>query len=320
MLLALFSWAALALAPDPLAAYSRPARLITLADGRELNLVCMGTGAPTVLLEAGWSSWSLDWASVQARLAAGTRVCAYDRAGLGFSSPDSRPKTLKTVVDDEAAMLERAGIDGPLILVGHSKGANFVRAFAASHPERVAGMVLVDPGGPERDEAFAALDAEGEAKAVAEIDQALKRCLVRAKTGQFTIEGPQDALCFDEGEAGWSVELKAAYVALQRRPSFSETRLAEFRIRNDLPAAARGVAALGELPLIVLKADDSLNKAIPEPRRSELDRASKAVAADLAKLSQRGELRSVSGTGHMIAQDRPDAVVSAIEAVIAAAR
>lgn len=320
MLIVLFTLAVLALAPDPLSPYSQPAQLITLADGRKLNLVCMGTGAPTVLLEAGWSSWSLDWAPVQAALARRTRVCAYDRAGLGFSSPDPRPRTLKTVVEDVAQMLDRAGIKGPLVLVGHSKGATFARAFAGTYPSRVVGLVLVDPGSPERDVAFAALDPQGEAEAIAEIDRALARCVVRAQAGRFTVGRPEDAFCFDEGEADWNAALKTAYAALQRQIAFSETRLAEFRISNHLPASAQGPGALGDRPLIVLKADSALSEAIPEPRRSELDRASKAVAADLAKLSRRGELREVSGSGHMVAQDRPDALISAVEAVVAATR
>lgn len=318
MLAALFAWAVLTLAPDPLGPYSQPGRLVTLADGRKINLVCMGTGAPTVLLEAGWSSWSLDWAPVQATLAQRTRVCAYDRAGLGFSSPDPRPKTIGTVVEDEAQMLDRAGIEGPLVLVGHSKGATYARAFAEAYPDRVVGLVLVDPGSPERDAAFAALDPDGEARAFAEIDRALGRCVARAKVGRFTIAGPEDAFCLDEGEPNWNAKLKAAYAALQRQVFFSETRFAEFRMSNQLPSSAQGAGALGDRPLIVLKADNSLSKAIPEPRRSELDRASKAVAAHLAELSRRGELREVSGSGHMIAQDRPDAVISAVEAVVAA--
>lgn len=311
---------AAALITDPLTAYSKPGQLVPLADGRSLNLVCMGQGAPTVLLEAGWSSWSLDWAPVQGLLARTTRVCAYDRAGLGFSSPGPMEKTSAGVAADAAEMLDRAGIKGPLVLVGHSKGAVFVRAFASAYPDRVAGLVLVDPGGPERDAAFFDLDAAGEAKARTEIDAALSRCVDRAKAGAFTVEGPQDALCVDDGEADWNANLKAAYRTLQHSVAYAQTRRAEIRIANDLPASARGAGALGDRPLIVLKAEDSLSKAIPEPRRLELDAAFKAVAADLAKLSRRGELRSVSGSGHMIAQDRPEAVIAAVEAVVAATR
>lgn len=315
----LFLVAGVAMA-DPLAPYAKPARLIRLADGRDLNLVCMGQGAPTVILDAGWSSWSLDWASVQAELARSTQVCAYDRAGLGFSTPDPMAKTLATVVADQAEMLDRAGIKGPLVLVGGSKAAVFVRAFTAAHPEQVAGLVLVDPGSPERDEAFNALDAEVEARALAEILQSLTRCVDRAKAGLLTTATPEDAFCLDEGEADWSAQLKASYRVLVHSVSYAETRLAEIRIDNALPPSARGEGALGDRPLIVLKSDQGLSKAIPEPRRSALDKASRAAAEDLAKLSRRGEFRLVANSGHVIANDRPDAVIAAIRAVVDGAR
>lgn len=316
MALALLAFAA-AVSLGP---YAKPAQLVRLHEGRTLNLVCMGQGAPTVVLEAGWSSWSLDWAPVQAAMARTTRVCAYDRAGLGFSSPDSKPKTLATVVADETEMLDKAGIDGPLVLIGHSKGAVFARAFTATHPDRVAALVLIDPGSPELDTAYFALDAASEAKARAEIDASLARCVDRAKAGVFVIEGPQDALCVDGGEDDWSPELKTAYVALQHSLAYAETRRAELAIANTLPVSALGAGALGERPLIVLKADNSLSEAIPEPRRGEMDRISKAVSADLAKLSRRGELRVVAKSGHMIVQDRPNAVIAAVRAVVEAVR
>lgn len=305
---------------DPLAPYAKPGQMVRLADGRDLNLVCMGQGSPTVLLEAGWSSWSLDWALVQAAIAKTTRVCAYDRAGLGFSTPGPLAKTLATVVADLTEMLDKAGIDGPWILVGASKAAVFVRAFTAAQPDGVVGLVLVDPGSPERDEAFQALDAAAEVGAVAEIQQGLARCIDRAQAGVFTIETPQDVFCLDEGEAAWSAQLKTAYQTLQHSVAYAETRLAEIRIDNALPASARGDGALGDRPLIVLKSDHGLSKAIPEPRRSQLDAAERLVAADLARLSRRGMLRPVAKAGHMIAADRPDAVIAAVEAVVVAAR
>lgn len=316
--LALLATSAIA---DPLALYAKPERLVRLADGREMNLICLGKGSPTIVLEAGWSSWSLDWAPIQASLAKTTRTCAYDRAGLGFSTPGSTVKTLASVVADEAEMLEKAGIAGPLVLVGHSKGAVFVRAFTAAHPDLVAGLVLVDPGSPERDDAFLALDPAAEAKAVTEIRASLARCVDRARAGVFTLNGPQDAFCIDdEGDPDWNPDLKAAYRALQHSVGFAETRLAEIEIANALPDSARVAGALGDRPLIVLRADQGLSHAIPEPRRSQLYAAEQMATADLARLSQRGEIRRVERSGHTIAHDRPDAVIDAVEAVVAASQ
>src|SRR6185369_2620624 len=81
-----------AAAPISMEAYAGPGRLVTLPDRRRINLRCMGHGSPTVLLEAGFGAWSFAWNKVQPAIARTTRVCAYDRAGYGFSSPGPLPR------------------------------------------------------------------------------------------------------------------------------------------------------------------------------------------------------------------------------------
>lgn len=122
--------------------------------GRRLHLVCAGTGSPTYVLEAGAAGFVEMWQRVQAGLAAGARACAYDRAGLGASdgapggfTPDRVRRDLKTALD-------AAGEKGPFVLVGHSLGGIFVRAFAAAYPGDVAALVLVDPAHEDQLERF----------------------------------------------------------------------------------------------------------------------------------------------------------------------
>lgn len=121
--------------------------------GRKLRLVCAGpqsSDRPTVWLEAGAFGFSADFADLQAALAdRGLRVCAYDRAGLGFSDPGPRPRDSQAVVDDAVSLMDAAGVTGPVILLGHSMGGQHVRLLATQHPDRVAGLVLVDATTPE---------------------------------------------------------------------------------------------------------------------------------------------------------------------------
>jgi pimeloyl-ACP methyl ester carboxylesterase len=113
--------------------------------GHSLHVVCAGAGAPTVLLESGIAASSLSWAIVQPAVAAFTRVCAYDRAGLAWSEAPSRPRTFSRIVDELAMLVDRLAGPDRVILVGHSFGSFVVRSYAARAPERVAGLVLVDP-------------------------------------------------------------------------------------------------------------------------------------------------------------------------------
>ena len=110
----------------------------------KLHLNCTGAGSPAVVLESGFPGSSLDWSLVQPVTARFTRVCSYDRAGFGWSEAGKAPRSSQQIAEDLATLLSRANVTAPYVLVGHSLGGLYVRAFASKFPERVAGMVLVD--------------------------------------------------------------------------------------------------------------------------------------------------------------------------------
>jgi len=124
-------------------------RLIDVG-GRSLHMVEGGVegGGPAVIFESGISATSLSWTRVRTEVEGFARACSYDRAGLGWSDLASSPRTFSAILDDLRALLRAAGISPPYILVGHSFGGLIVRAFAARHPDDVAGLVLVDPLSP----------------------------------------------------------------------------------------------------------------------------------------------------------------------------
>lgn len=117
--------------------------------GYRLHIVCKGEGQPTVLLESASDMMSSDWYWVQETVAHRTKVCAYDRAGVGWSDAGPAPRDALQVSKELRLLTQKARINGPLILVGHSVGALYVQQFASDHPESVAGLVLVDPGHPD---------------------------------------------------------------------------------------------------------------------------------------------------------------------------
>ncbi len=125
--------------------YPPPGQLVDIG-GHRLHLSCVGTGTPTVILEAAAPGWSLYWSTVQPQLARTTRVCAYDRAGLGWSERGPLPRTGQRIAKELHRLLERAGIRGPYILVGHSLGGLVTRLYQHDYPQEVVGMVLVDAG------------------------------------------------------------------------------------------------------------------------------------------------------------------------------
>jgi sugar lactone lactonase YvrE len=114
--------------------------------GYSLYIHCSGQGSPTVILDAGYGGTSGNWGYIQPKIAQSTRVCSYDRAGLGYSDP--RPSGIQgdgtQIVKELNTLLLKAHIDGPYILIGHSMGGMELRLYAYTYPHDVAGMVLVD--------------------------------------------------------------------------------------------------------------------------------------------------------------------------------
>jgi len=123
--------------------YPAPGKLIDVG-GYRLHINCTGAGRTTVILDAGLGGSSLDWSRVQPGVATFTRVCSYDRAGYGWSDSGPKPRTSGRIVAELHALLVKAGIPGPYILVGQSFGGLNVRLYAYTYPQEVAGMVLVD--------------------------------------------------------------------------------------------------------------------------------------------------------------------------------
>ena len=126
-----------------------PGNLIDVG-GFKMHIYCMGQGNPTVILEALSGGFSSFWAWVQPEVAKQVRVCAYDRAGFGWSENDPEPVSPQRTAQNLHALLVNAGIEGPFVMVGHSIGGLYVREYAALYPQDVAGMVLLDSSHPDQ--------------------------------------------------------------------------------------------------------------------------------------------------------------------------
>jgi pimeloyl-ACP methyl ester carboxylesterase len=117
--------------------------------GHRLHIECAGTGSPTVVLQNGLGEMSASWSRITTQVSRTTRVCAYDRAGQGWSDDVDAPQDGVTIADDLHTLLERAGETGPYLIVGHSAGGPYSMIYADRYPDDVAGMVLLDSMSPD---------------------------------------------------------------------------------------------------------------------------------------------------------------------------
>jgi len=124
---------------DPVA----PGRRIDVG-GRKLHIHCTGSGSPAVVLVAGGGAYAIDWTLVQPRVAESTRVCSYDRAGLGWSDTGPADETVEQTISDLHGLLQASSERGPYVLVGASIAGIYIRAYQRAYPNEVAGLVFTN--------------------------------------------------------------------------------------------------------------------------------------------------------------------------------
>jgi pimeloyl-ACP methyl ester carboxylesterase len=264
--------------------YPPPGQLVDVG-GYRLHLNCTGTGDPTVVIVSGLGDWSTSWGgAVQPEVAKTTRVCTYDRPGLGWSDASSLPSDAAQFAKELHTLLQNADVPGPYVMVGHSLGGFIVRIFAHDYASEVAGVVLVDSMNPKQVTASLSnsLSQRSSFQAV----------LARFGIGRLLVKLPAIAPSLPAG-------YEAYYPHLARPQSF-QTSANEYR---ELPASAAEAAAVksfGDLPLIVLTAKLNDNPGWPEWQ------------TELLELSSNSQHLLAENSGHVIQFDEPDAAIASI--------
>lgn len=298
-----------------LTTFPPPGRMIPV-NGVNFHLNCMGSGVPTLILEAGLGESSLSWYPVQSRLAQHMRVCSYDRPGLGWSDLIDSPIEPEHVAKNLHALLNRADIPPPYGLVGHSHGGIYVRAFYHQFPEETQGIVLVDSAheqGPMHQYHYAARDYQKQAVLIAVAEPL-------ARVGLVRLMGVANA---DQQPSPLPTEVLVAKTAVQNRTDTARAVVNEITVmRRGLDPSTPPPGSLGALPLLTLTAGNLIDPKLVEREakrlgknveaEKELVRIKQAEQNDLARLSSKSLHIIVRNSGHFIMHDQADEFVSAV--------
>jgi pimeloyl-ACP methyl ester carboxylesterase len=282
--------------------------------GHRLHIYCMGRGRPTVILDAGLGDSSATWDLVQSEVANFTRVCAYDRAGLGWSEPSPEPRTSQNIVSELEALLARLHIAGPYVLVGHSFGGFNQRVFASRHRDQVAGMVLVDSSHPDQFDLF---------PPAARPESILPHLNVGVWTMPFG--GPrmwgwcQGDYTFPQEPEAWA-HIAPRAIALDCRLSTWRTMRAEEISIRESAREVKATGSLGDLPLIVLSHDPEMGAGFPPADAARAELLWTQMQEELKGLSTNSKRIVAKGSGHYVEVYRPELVVGAIEETVNSAR
>jgi pimeloyl-ACP methyl ester carboxylesterase len=279
--------------------------------GRRLHLNCTGSGSPTVIVENGGGSFSVEWALVQPEIAKHTRICTYDRAGYAWSERGPLLDGIEQIMDDLNLLLRTAKVDPPYIFVGASLGCIYSRAYHRRFPERVAGLVFVD--GTHDEGITFVVNGTRTPIGLLSADKLVDAFEEYRRVAPKPTAGPADAYPLNklpgplQRARHWALEkLISEAGLLPNSLAVAESWRQEFiALRRQRLSTAH---PLGSLPLTVLERSEGADESWHEKQ------------LQLAALSSEGRLIKAEKSGHMIHLYRPDLVLEAIQGVIASSR
>jgi pimeloyl-ACP methyl ester carboxylesterase len=279
-----------------------PGRMVNV-DGRKMHIFCTGEGSPTVILDSGLGDSYVSWRRVQPEIARFTRVCSYDRAGLGYSASSSQPRTSKVMAAELHALLQAAGVTPPYVLVGHSMAGFDVRLFASAYPSEVSGMVLVDASHPDQENRFSLelRSMEGSWQREAEFVEYTMAFGVPRMLGLCEDNPAQRA-----ADCNWHTARESA---------------AEMKAFPESAKETAATGTLGSMPLAVLSHDpDKPYTELPPDLARSTNVTWEKLQEELAHLSTRGTQAIAKNSSHYIQYDDPELVIATVHNIVEQAR
>jgi pimeloyl-ACP methyl ester carboxylesterase len=292
--------------------YPMPGLMIEV-NGHRMHLDCRGQGSPTVLLDAGLGDSASTWALVQPEVAKFTRVCSYDRPGLGWSEEWSGARDTRHVAAQLEDLLQQAHIAGPYLLVGHSFGGYNQLFFQSLHPDQVVGIVLVDSSHPDQGNRLPGITMEQYAAG-------MRWKVLGARFGVQRLMGwCRDDYTFPNAPQAWQ-QVAPVAIALDCRTPVFPTTVDELLAFRESGRQVATVTTLHALPLIVLSHDPQVGIGFPPEVSAEAEKQWDAMQEELRALSTNSKRIIARTSMHYVESYRADLVNEAIREVFTAAR
>jgi pimeloyl-ACP methyl ester carboxylesterase len=268
--------------------------------GFRLHLYCVGSGSPTVIIEAGLNDFSVGWRDIQSDVAESTRACTYDRAGSGWSDDDGEIPLPSHVAENLRTLLLNAQIDPPYVLVGHSWGGILICEFAAQSPETIASLVFVDSS---HENQFLGGSDEREVLPVG----FLRYCHAASFVGLTR-------LLRLRGDP-WSDDPDSRAMSLYRTHSCAAQLRSRYAASLSMAQSAPP-RDLGAVPIRVLTRGLADNPTDMSPEDVAWEETWLSLQSELANLSSNSRHEVVADATHFIQWNRPEVIVQTIEELL----
>jgi pimeloyl-ACP methyl ester carboxylesterase len=262
------------------------------------------------VLESGRGEDFTVWAKVQPALSRSTRTCSYDRAGFGWSEPQAGARDANSIATQLHALLLEAGITGPVVLMGHSAGGIYIRAYASQFPAAVAGLVFVDASTPEQ--------AHVMPPAVAALDQhsAFEYTIAKSMFALGIVRLGGQCTAIDPGFEAYAGWIRANTCV----PSQVDAYRREVAGWSSSLTETAHSGPYGDLPVLIFSRDPAQAKPPGFPMSAALFHQTNqlwdGLQENLKQLSTRSRRIVARRSGHYIHWDRPDLLNREVPALI----
>lgn len=285
--------------------YTAPGELVNIGTTR-LHVDCRGEGTPTVIIDTGLGESALEWLPVRQRVSHYTRVCLYDRAGYGWSEFGELPRSSSRIANELYLLLRQAGIDGRLVLVGHSYGGMNMQLFARRYPYLIAGMVLVDSSSPDQIGRLTLPHLDS-------VDSIRPRMMGGLATTEFLAKPMLPAVLDDDGPG------MLAALMMSRVYTMRTVANEYLNFKASARQVLRNKGRMPDVPLVVL------SRGQPDPGGDRTwaqgnEAQWRLLQAQLARLAPRTAHIVATRSGHAIHTTQPDLVTDAVTMVLDFAR
>lgn len=276
-----------------------PSGQLVDVDGHLMHIHCRGEGSPTVIMEQGLQGVSTAWDDITKEIASFTAVCAYDRAGLGYSEPIGHATRASEVAELLNKLLTGAGVDDETVLVGWSAGGLYVREYHRLYPDKTRAMLLVESGHEQQQRRLPPSSGSGP-------NAMLKIARFLAPIGLVRLGG------IVERQIMYSPvpdHLKPRLIALYEQSHVIQTMLNESESFTLDTQSEQPPASLGDLPLIVLTSGEQASSVEEQEARDDMQR-------ELASLSTNSRQVIAAESGHGIPYDQPELLLGSVRELV----
>ncbi len=291
-----------------LARFPAPGKLVDV-DGHLMHIHCQGQGSPTVVVEQGLQGVSLAWDEINQQIALMTRVCAYDRVGMGYSEPIDHPTRSSEVAELLHKLLLGAGVEDDLVLVGWSAGGIYIREFHRLYPKNVKAMLFAASSHEQQTNRLPKPPEGGP-------DDTLRIAKYLAPLGLVRLSGMVKGQI---ERAPVPDELKPQLIAIYHQSHIIEAMFNESEAFTLDIQASQPPDSLGNLPLTVLtpgKLVETTRPGVTLEYLREKRRVWNELQLELTELSARGKQIIATESGHGIHSDQPELLIASVNELV----